>query len=80
MFFFKIIFVGTYLEVDKNTNSIKLKLSLEERQEIGRKCKRIIDMGRTKYLEENGYKCDMISYIKSDVTLENVCMIGKSIS
>lgn len=75
------IAAGTYnADVDKNTNSIKLRLSLEERQEIGRKCKRIIDFGRTKYLEENGYKSDMISYIKSDVTLENVCLIGKSIS
>lgn len=70
----------TYTEADKNTNSLKWKLSLEERQEIGRKCKRIIDMGRIKYLEESGYKCDMISYIKSDVTLENVCLIGKSVS
>lgn len=49
----------------------------EIREKVGWKCKRIIDYGRKVYMEENGFDCSLKFYIKSETTLENVCLIGK---
>lgn len=48
----------------------------DKRREIGRKCKRLIDFARICFLEENGYSCLLKSYVDSNVTLENICLIA----
>lgn len=48
----------------------------DERREIGRKCKRLIDFARIEYLEANGYRCSLKSYVSTDVTLENICLVA----
>lgn len=52
------------------------KILREERERIGMKCKRILDHARVQYLSENGFKASLKYYVKSDVTPENVCLIG----
>lgn len=52
------------------------KIPREERERIGMKCKRILDHARVQYLSENGFAASLKYYVKSDVTPENVCLIG----
>ncbi|XP_014230324.1 tRNA:m(4)X modification enzyme TRM13 homolog [Trichogramma pretiosum] len=48
-----------------------------EREKIGQKVKMLLNWGRLEYLESFGFKCKLVYYIKSDSTLENVCIVGK---
>lgn len=59
---------------DERTETIQVLR--DQRKEIGRKCKRLIDYARICFLEENGYKCLLKSYVDSTVTLENICLIA----
>ena len=55
------------------------RLGLDEaaRENIGRKAKRIIDIGRLKYLEEQaGLSYRLKSYVDTSVSLENVMLIS----
>lgn len=52
-------------------------LSQEIREEIGRKCKMILNYGRLKYLEKHGYEAKLIYYVEQNVSPENVCIIAK---
>lgn len=49
----------------------------KEKEEIGWKCKRLIDHARLQYLTANNYDATMNFYAEKSVTLENVCLIGK---
>lgn len=49
----------------------------KEKEEIGWKCKRLIDYARVKYLTENGYEAKLSFYAEKSDTLENVCITGK---
>ena len=55
------------------------RLGLDEaaREDIGRKTKRIIDIGRLKYLEDVAGVCPRLkSYVDTSVSLENVMLIS----
>ena len=55
------------------------RLELDEiaREEIGRKAKRIIDLGRVKYLAEVcGMSSQLKSYVLRTVSLENVMLLS----
>lgn len=56
--------------------AVKYGLTRAQREDIGRKCKRVLDAGRIRYLERNGFEAGLKFYAASEVTLENVCMIG----
>lgn len=47
-----------------------------ERKEIGRRCKRLIDFARIRFLEENRFTCYLKKYVESDITLENICLVA----
>lgn len=51
-------------------------LTREDKEEIGRRCKLIINWGRKTYLEEKGFQCDLHFYVKDEVSLENVCLVA----
>ncbi|XP_055551076.1 tRNA:m(4)X modification enzyme TRM13 homolog [Wyeomyia smithii] len=57
-------------------NGVKYGLTRAQREEIGRKCKRVLDLGRIEYLKANGFDSQLKKYAKSEITLENVCLIG----
>ncbi|GIY86368.1 tRNA:m(4)X modification enzyme TRM13 homolog, partial [Caerostris extrusa] len=54
----------------------KLDLKHEEREFIGIQCKRLIDMGRINFLENEGYDAQLITYIDKSVSLENVALLA----
>lgn len=58
-------------------NTPEKELERKEKEEIGWKCKRLIDHARVQYMIDNGYKAKLSSYAEKSVTLENVCIIGK---
>ena len=55
---------------------ISTKLSQEEREVIGRKCKRLIDHGRVCFLKEHGLKSSLKVYIEEFFTPENVVLVA----
>ena len=48
----------------------------QEGEEIGRRCKQLIDRGRVNYLIEHGYKTEQICYTDREHTLENMALIA----
>ncbi|CAB5377882.1 unnamed protein product [Rhizophagus irregularis] len=69
----------TYNETDDDEENTKLHYSgLEHsvREQLGYKCKRIIDIGRAKYLEANGYDVNLIYYVEPSTSLENLALIA----
>ncbi|KAI8100004.1 methyltransferase TRM13-domain-containing protein [Halteromyces radiatus] len=48
----------------------------EEREEIGYKCKRVLDAGRLEYLEQHGFKPYLVYYVDKTSTLENCALIA----
>jgi tRNA:m4X modification enzyme len=55
-------------------------LSLTQREEIERKCKRLIDIGRVHYLKDCGLQSQLKTYIEEKLTPENVVIVAKSAS
>jgi len=53
---------------------LQLGLSSDEQSEIGRMCKRLIDIGRLSYVKRVGYSCKLVKYINEDVTPENIAL------
>ncbi|KAI8640890.1 methyltransferase TRM13-domain-containing protein [Parasitella parasitica] len=47
-----------------------------ERENIGYKCKRVIDAGRAKYLEQFGFDVRLVYYVDSAASLENCALIA----
>ena len=46
----------------------------ERREEIGVKCKRLIDLGRLKFMQANNFDCNLIQYVPLKTTLENYAL------
>ncbi|XP_045159641.1 tRNA:m(4)X modification enzyme TRM13 homolog isoform X2 [Mercenaria mercenaria] len=63
---------------EENTTNIGItsKLSQEEREVIGRKCKRLIDHGRVCYLQEHGLNSSLKVYVEEFYTPENVVLVA----
>lgn len=58
-----------------NTN--EKETEKKEKEEIGWKCKRVIDYARMQFMIVHDYDMVMSFYAEQEVTLENVCVIGK---
>jgi tRNA:m4X modification enzyme len=54
--------------------------TFEKRREIGLKCKKLIDYGRMKFMKEElkMSHVDRVYYVASEVSLENVLLMGKN--
>eukprot|EP01122_Echinamoeba_exundans_P007156 TRINITY_DN2138_c0_g1_i2.p1 TRINITY_DN2138_c0_g1~~TRINITY_DN2138_c0_g1_i2.p1 ORF type:complete len:337 (+),score=43.27 TRINITY_DN2138_c0_g1_i2:679-1689(+) len=55
---------------------LKQVYSVEEREEIGNKCKRLLDFCRIQYLRSMGYDVVLVRYCQKNITPENVAMIA----
>jgi len=69
----------TYSETEDAEENNKMHYSgLEHsmREQLGYKCKRIIDVGRAKYLEANGFDVNLIYYVEPSTSLENLALIA----
>lgn len=64
---------------ENDTNGHFTNLSISQREQLGQMARRIIDEGRKNWLQDHlkvgGYKVELIKYVPSDVSLENVAMI-----
>ena len=55
---------------------IELGLSEEEREDIGRQTKRVLDLGRVRHLETAAdLAVDLLYYVDRDVSLENALLL-----
>ncbi|KAI4792592.1 hypothetical protein KUCAC02_033290, partial [Chaenocephalus aceratus] len=54
-------------------------LSVEEREQVGRLCKQLIDAGRIHFLQERGFNSKLTRYVSSQVTLENVLLTARDV-
>ncbi|XP_031563775.1 tRNA:m(4)X modification enzyme TRM13 homolog [Actinia tenebrosa] len=59
-----------------NTGHRALGLSIAEREDIGRQCKRLIDIGRIWYLNTNGMTTNLSYYVDQSTSLENVVLLA----
>ncbi|CAD7084522.1 unnamed protein product [Hermetia illucens] len=59
---------------------IRNKISPERRAEVGKMCKRLIDYCRLRFMEKNNFRTSLRYYVRNDVTLENVCLIGQFVT
>ncbi|XP_066298563.1 tRNA:m(4)X modification enzyme TRM13 homolog [Branchiostoma lanceolatum] len=50
--------------------------TVEEREEIGRQCKRLLDQGRLWYLQQRDFHSQLVHYVESDVSLENIAIVA----
>ena len=53
-----------------------IDLHPDEKRKIGHACKNLADIGRALYLEELGYKVEILNYVDSDTSLENRLLIA----
>ncbi|XP_028918501.1 tRNA:m(4)X modification enzyme TRM13 homolog isoform X1 [Ornithorhynchus anatinus] len=65
---------GACRHADDKPDSLHGLLSAEERKNIGRLCKRLIDQGRVLYLQQKGYDAELQYYTDPSVSLENVLL------
>ncbi|KAM7161749.1 tRNA:m(4)X modification enzyme TRM13 homolog isoform 1-T1 [Macrochelys suwanniensis] len=61
-------------KIECGSDSLQGLLTVEERKQIGRLCKLLIDHGRIKYLQQRGYNAALQYYTDSTVSLENVLL------
>ncbi|KAG0174001.1 tRNA:m(4)X modification enzyme TRM13 [Apophysomyces sp. BC1034] len=47
-----------------------------DREKIGYQCKRVLDAGRVKYLQEHGFKVELLYYVDPSTSLENCALIA----
>ncbi len=55
-------------------------LTPQQREEIGYQCKKLIDLGRVKYLESCGFDVKLVTYTTSELSLENVAFLATKCS
>lgn len=60
----------------KNTGHVRWGYVPHPNEEIGLKCKRLIDLARLDYLRENGLKAWLVYYVDRSTSLENVLLIA----
>jgi len=60
----------------QNERSGVTSFTASEKEEVGLKCKRIIDLGRCNYLKGFNYNTELLYYVSPNVTLENVALLA----
>ncbi|XP_005104573.1 tRNA:m(4)X modification enzyme TRM13 homolog [Aplysia californica] len=68
--------VADDLVTSKSSNALRESLSVTVRENIGRKCKRLIDTGRLHYLRSKGMTCCLREYVSGEITPENVVLLA----
>lgn len=62
-------------ELKQNQRDIEIGLSRSEKEEVGRRSKIILNWGRLKYMEKEGFTCKLHYYVDSAVSPENTCIV-----
>uniref|UniRef100_UPI00398E58FB tRNA:m(4)X modification enzyme TRM13 homolog isoform X3 n=2 Tax=Pristiophorus japonicus TaxID=55135 RepID=UPI00398E58FB len=61
-------------DFEEESSAYEGTLSVEEREHLGRLCKRLIDQGRIWYLKQRGFDSALQYYTSSSISLENVLL------
>ncbi|KAG5878209.1 hypothetical protein JTB14_009774 [Gonioctena quinquepunctata] len=64
------------LQPKLNERDIALGLSREEKEEVGRRSKSVINWGRMRFLENISFRCHLHYYVNKNVSLENACIVA----
>lgn len=64
-----------HLKDPPNDRNNEYNLNREEKEEVGRRCKSIINWGRLIYLKKLNFKCFLHYYVEKSISLENVCIV-----
>ncbi|KAF9164349.1 hypothetical protein DFQ26_001560 [Actinomortierella ambigua] len=51
-------------------------LTFQRRVELGLRCKRLLDVGRVRYLEQHGFDAEVVYYTDPDTSLENLALMA----
>ncbi|KAF9952054.1 tRNA:m(4)X modification enzyme TRM13 [Mortierella alpina] len=51
-------------------------LDSQARERLGLQCKRLLDIGRVRYLQENGFDAELVYYVDKDTSLENLALMA----
>ncbi|XP_072379376.1 tRNA:m(4)X modification enzyme TRM13 homolog [Diabrotica undecimpunctata] len=63
-------------DLKPNERDVIMGLTRQEKEEVGRKSKNILNWGRLHFLEKLNFKCYLHHYVDQTVTLENVCIVA----
>lgn len=68
---------------DPNTNKFQndrdkeIGLDRSQKEEVGKRCKAVLNWGRLRFMEKLGFKCNLHYYVEAGVSLENVCIVAR---
>ncbi|KAF8984654.1 hypothetical protein BGZ46_007360 [Entomortierella lignicola] len=48
----------------------------QARERLGQQCKRLLDIGRVRYLKENGFDAELVYYVDPETSLENLALMA----
>ncbi|GJJ68695.1 tRNA:m4X modification enzyme [Entomortierella parvispora] len=51
-------------------------LDFQGREKLGLQCKRLLDIGRVRYLKENGFDAELVYYVDKETSLENLALMA----
>jgi len=51
-------------------------LDFQGREKLGLQCKRLLDVGRVRYLKENGFDAELVYYVDKETSLENLALMA----
>ncbi|KAF9102582.1 tRNA:m(4)X modification enzyme TRM13 [Mortierella sp. GBA35] len=63
---------------DKELDQLGSNISLDfqGRERLGLQCKRLLDIGRVRYLKEHGYDAELVYYVDKETSLENLALMA----
>jgi tRNA:m4X modification enzyme len=53
-----------------------IALDFQGREKLGLQCKRLLDIGRVRYLKEHGYDAELVYYVDKETSLENLALMA----
>ncbi|KAG0197817.1 hypothetical protein BGX28_008695 [Mortierella sp. GBA30] len=53
-----------------------IQLDAQARERLGLQCKRLLDIGRVRYLKESGFDAELVYYVDKDTSLENLALMA----
>ncbi|KAF9921095.1 tRNA:m(4)X modification enzyme TRM13 [Linnemannia zychae] len=66
------------ITADKELDQLgsNIALDFQAREMLGRQCKRLLDVGRMRYLNENGFDAELVYYVDKETSLENLALMA----
>ncbi|KAK3847147.1 MAG: methyltransferase TRM13-domain-containing protein [Linnemannia gamsii] len=53
-----------------------IALDFQGREKLGLQCKRLLDIGRVRYLKEHGFDAELVYYVDKETSLENLALMA----